>query len=202
MLSDQSKIEKIKSLIKLNNLSIEQERDLTDLALSIDDQEDRDLMLEFAAIALAEGARYDKSQQLLNQIIGAYEKAEGLTKLAASLISADQITNATAALRNAEDIAHHTYYAWQTAELLDRIAHTFLLLKQIDEAMRVLERAISVARVGEENSNIQDSMDSSSVLWSISQTLAQMGEREKAYEVANSIKNQGKRERAIKSLVQ
>lgn len=201
-MSDQSKIEKIESLIKLNNLSFEQESDLIDLALSVNDQEDRDLMLEKIAIVLARSGKYDKSRELLDKVDGAYERSEGFIEIAAILAMSSQARDAFIALKEAEEPANQAPAAWQRAELLNRIARDAFSLGEREESIRILKQAISIAQHGEESESVQDSLDSSSVLWDISQTLAQIGEREKAFEVANSIKSQGKRENAIKSLEQ
>jgi DNA-binding transcriptional MerR regulator len=69
-----------------------------------------------------------------------------------------------------------------------------------ENAERLRDLALSEARAGELSENPQDSIDSSSVLWELAEDLALAGRVGPAQEVAGSIRNLGKRQRAIAAL--
>jgi tetratricopeptide (TPR) repeat protein len=196
-MSDDIKIGKIKMFLALGDLSATQESDMIDLALSISDQDDKDLALEEIAVMLANRGKYDRAYEVLNKITLGYERAEGNTKVAYLLASSGRKEESLKFLQNAETAALQARRHWQVAELLHDIANCFVSIYERDEAIRILNQAISFAQEGEITGDAQDSMDSSSVLVDISLALAKIGEKDRAYDVAFSIKNSGKRKRAI-----
>ncbi len=196
-MNDDSKIQKIETFLKRDDLSEQQASALIDLALSISDQENKDLALEDIAFMLARRGKYGRSYEVLKKITLGYERAEGNTKVATLLISSGRKEEALRFLQNAETAATQARRHWQIAELLHNIATCFVSLNEKDEAIRILNQAVSFAREGEVTGDLQDSMDSSSVLWEISRTLANIGEIDRAYNVACSIKYSVRREKAI-----
>jgi len=89
---------------------------------------------------------------------------------------------------------------WQRAESLGRLARELDMAGSHDQAQRVRTLAVTVAREGELSSNVQDSLDSSSVLWELAVDFAQSGQREVATDIAQHIRNNGKRARALQAL--
>ncbi|MEP7338346.1 MAG: hypothetical protein ABI977_11480 [Acidobacteriota bacterium] len=100
----------------------------------------------------------------------------------------------------AEQFAHSVEAGWQRGESLGEVARALASAGESDQACRVWEEAIATARKGEDEGDVQDSMDSSSVLWEIAEDLALVGEQERANEVANAIKNDWKRQKALQGL--
>jgi len=171
--------------------------EMTSLALSIRDQENRDLILEKVVIALARAGEWDKAQEMAGYMKEPYEKAEGLNEIASQLISQANFEQSLIILHEAELIATQASEPWRQAELLSRIAQSLLLAKAPDKADKVWERAISIAQIGESSVDLQGSVDCSSVLAEIAEALALGGNTGKALEVAKAIKSPGKRDRAI-----
>ena len=100
----------------------------------------------------------------------------------------------------AEQFACSVSAGWERGESLGEVARALVAAGELDQARRVREEAIKTAREGEINGDVQDSLDSSSVLWEIAEDLALIGELEGANEVADAIKNNWKRERALQGL--
>jgi len=194
---DNIKIAKIKTFLALSDLSATQETDMIDLALSLSDQDDKDLALEEIAVMLASRGKYDRAYEVLNKVTLGYERAEGNTKVASLLASSGRKEEALEFLQNAETAAIQARSHWQVAELLHNMANCLVSIHERDEAIRILNQAISYAQEGEITGNPQDSLDSSSVLADISLALAKIGEKDRAYDVAFSIKSSRKRKRAI-----
>jgi hypothetical protein len=100
----------------------------------------------------------------------------------------------------AEQFAYSVSAGWQRGESLGEVARALIAAGELDQARRVWEEAIATARKGENDGDAQDSMDSSSVLWEIAEDIALAGEQERAKEVANAIKNEWKRDSALRGL--
>src|ERR1041384_4631678 len=76
--------------------------EMISLALSIEDHEDRDLVLEKITIALAKMGECNKAQEIARYIEGPYEKTEGLNEIASQLISQAHFERALIILEEAE----------------------------------------------------------------------------------------------------
>ncbi len=176
--------------------------DILELVTSMTEAEDRSLMLEEISISLAKRGSYEKAFELLQQIEGEYEKAEELIKIAEILIADNQSDRAKPVLKEAEALSHLIKNKWQVADLLARIAEAFISLSSKNTAIRILDEAVFIAREGEKSADQGDSLDSSSALWDISITFFKLGERDKAIEVAEGISNEGKRKRAIETILE
>lgn len=200
-MSDKIKINEIKALLQLDSWTTDQAHELINLVSSIKkDEEDKDLILQDVAVAFAKVGRYEKASELLDQIKAGYEKSDGNMKIASILVQAGKHDDVIIWLKVAEKAAEEVFSEWQAAELLNNIAECFRSIDKKEEVIRVLNKAASIAQRGELTENAQDSLDCSSVICDISATLAKVGEIQRAYRLALSIRNQGKRERAIKQL--
>ena len=102
----------------------------------------------------------------------------------------------------AEDFAHSVDELWQRAESLARLARALAKAGRPTDAMRIRSDAVAVAREGELSNHVQDSLDSSSMLWELAVDLMGSGERDRALDVARRIANAGKRQRALETLEQ
>ena len=78
---------------------------------------------------------------------------------------------------------------WQKAEVLCRTGALLHRLDRASAASTLFQRAIAFARQGESSVDLQESMDSSSVLREIAHTLTEAGDVEVAAEVSSSIKH-------------
>jgi hypothetical protein len=99
--------------------------------------------------------------------------------------------------QTAESFAHSIKDEWQRAESLAQIARAMASTGRLNDARRVWREAIAVAQAGENSQNLQDSLDSCSVLWEIAEDMASEGDIDGARKVAMNIKNEHKRQRAL-----
>jgi hypothetical protein len=91
---------------------------------------------------------------------------------------------------------------WQKAEYLAQTARKLVLEGQLEEARSIWIEAVKVARKGENSLSPQDSIDSSSVLWEITEDMASAGEFREAGEIATAIKNERKRQNALHNIAE
>jgi len=195
-----AKVTMIRSLLNSVDYPVMDRMDeLLELVTSMTEGDDRSLMLEEISVFLAKRGSYEQAFKLLGQIDGKYEKAEGLISVAEILMADNQADRAKSLLKEAETVACLIETKWQIGELLERIARAFISLRDKSTAIRILDNAVLVAREGEKGT---DSLDSSSVLWDISITFFKLGERDKAIEIAEAISDEGKRKRAIETILE
>ena len=102
----------------------------------------------------------------------------------------------------AEEFALTVRAGWERGESLSVIARAFVANGDLDQAQRVWAEAIATARASEIAGDVQDSIDSSSVLWDIARDMALAGDTGQAFQVATGIKNDGKRKRAFETLAE
>jgi tetratricopeptide (TPR) repeat protein len=198
MNNDAEKVEKIEELLQLQ--SLDRIFEVVSLALSIEDEEDRDLYLFQTIKWLIKNGIWQKAYGTAQMMAESYEKSEALQIVANYLTSIGHLEKAFSIFDEAEKAALSKNLAeWQQAELLHKIAKSLRQIKSFFKADEIWEKAITIAHKGE-NSNSQDSADSSSVLAEIAQYLAHEGETEKALNIAQNIKNVGKKERALQKV--
>jgi|GEM_PF-2414362 len=198
-MNDSRLISHIESLLRLNTLKdIKTIDNLISFASSIDDRENRSLIMSKIASSLASEGNIDKALEVTASIELSYEKSESLQKIANYLISIGHREKALKILQEAQKAIEQVDELWQKAELLNRIAYCYFQSCLPNQAFLIWEQAIYTAKFGEQSASLQDSVDSSSVLREIAETLALTNNLEKALEVAESIKSVGKRNDAIK----
>jgi len=138
--------------------------------------------------ALGEAERIAKSLQVWR-----IEKTWLYGKIARHYAQLGCTRDAVRLLDEAVPIARSEGSEWQRAESLENIAEHLVALEEHAAALRLLEEAVSIARQSEEKNDI----DASSVLSGIAQDLALAGEFTRAREVAEAIRNEHKRRRAV-----
>lgn len=201
MSSDSEKIVRLETLLKQSQPEIVSNREeIISLTLAINDSEERDQALLDATKALASAEQVGTAMRAAKAIAADFEKATALYEISARLASTNQRDEALSVLHEAEKVVDGVNEPWQKAELLSQIAQLLTEQGVQERARLVWDQAISVARIGENSSDIQRSVDSSSVLREISERLALLGEEEKAREVAQSIKSSGKRVGALQAI--
>lgn len=198
-MADSDNTKMLRELIKGGNLSeIEAAGTVENLLHSIADKDERAAALLQVAKALAAAGQWDEAESMAGSIESSYDKANALREIAMELLNAGNRQEAVKFLSKAEKAAQgDVAWVWQRAEALSRIASCFAVANQQLDAQRVWEMAIAVARSGEQHQDKQESVDCSSVLWEIAEGLAKSREFAKALEVAMSIRNSGKRDRAM-----
>ncbi len=168
--------------------------------MSISDPEDRDLALLGAARALGAAKQWDAVRKAALAITCNFDKATALYEISVQLASAGRRDESLSVLSEAELALSDVDEAWQKAELLCQIAQLLTEVDVPDHARNLWDQAISFARLGENSSDVQRSVDSSSVLREISERLAVLGEEDKAKDVARSIRSPGKRAGALEAI--
>ncbi len=89
---------------------------------------------------------------------------------------------------------------WQKAEQLCRAANTVARAGESEQAFSLWEEAIKVAQAGEASPDIQDRIDSASVLWEIAESMALAGYFEAAVAIAVSIRTEVKKNHALEGI--
>ncbi len=168
------------------------------LALSVRDNEDRDLCLLDTIQWLITNENWQQAYGTAQLISASYEKSEALQAVANYLASIGHLEKAFSIFDEAISPSLMQHFAeWQQAEILHKTAKSLRLIKASFKADEVWKKAIEIAQKGEESLNLQDSLDSSSVLAEIAENFAAEERFENALKTAQEIKNIGKRERVL-----
>ncbi len=186
--------------------------------LTLGETEETDYRLSRLARSVAAAGRWSSALTIARSIRSFLDRAGALSALAALRVDSGQQAQAVGLAMEAEAAARAcstdwacpnptfagdrwvgwtTATVWQKAQMLCRIALQLGRAGEIDQAKRIWDDAVSMARLGEASESPQDSLDSSSVLWEIAEALATVGEFQRAEEVADEIKSPGKRTRAL-----
>ncbi|MCY7375153.1 MAG: hypothetical protein LH472_04185 [Pyrinomonadaceae bacterium] len=160
------------------------------MALSIQDEEDRDLYLLDAVRWLAANGIWQKAYGAAQLMSEGYEKSEALQSVGDYLASVGHLEKALIIFTEAEKVSTaENLSEWQQAELLHKIAKSLQKSKAVFKADEVWEKAIAIARKGENSPSSQDSLDSSGVLAEIAENFAAEERFEKASAIAQKLKN-------------
>jgi hypothetical protein len=186
-----------RSLLESGDLRNPQTADrIESLAFEMEEIEERDWTLGELAAALAENGKEEKAIELAGSMETPLEKANALRRIAAQCLKQGRSEQAMKILIEAEAAACEIDAAWQKAESLNGIANVMIAAKDEEGARRVRADAVLAAQAGQASSDLQDSLDCSSVLAEIARDMASAGETESALEVARTIKSLGKQQRA------
>ena len=170
-------------------------------ALSIQDEEDRDLYLLDVIRWLIKNKLWQKAYGAAQLMSENYEKSQAFQEVADYLASIGDLEKAFLIFAEAEKAATVESLAdWQKAELLHNIAKSLRQTRAFFRADEVLEKSVAAANRGENSSSSQDSEDSSSVLAEIAEHLAAEEKIEKALSIARSIKSVARRERVLQKI--
>ncbi len=198
-MNDAEKILQVKEIVQSQNS--EKIFDVVSLALSIQDEEDRDLYLLEALRWLIKNGTWQKAYGAAQLMSESYEKSQALQEVADYLASIGHLEKAFSIFAEAEKASTVNILSeWQKAELLHSIAKSLRRTKAVFKADEVWEKAIAVAQKGEESPSLQDSYDSSGVLAEIAEHFAAEERIEKALGIAQKIKNISKKERVLQQI--
>ena len=160
----------------------------------IADEDDRDEALYTLADYLAEDSALDSAERIARSLrVLRIEKTWLFGKIASRLAQLGRRSDSLRLLEEALPIARSEGCEWHRAESIERIAEHLNALGERAAALRLLEEAVTIARLGEDKNDI----DASSVLSGIAQDFALAGEFARAEELAQAIKNEHKRKRAM-----
>jgi len=171
------------------------------LALSLPDDEDRNLSLLKIARWLVENDDWQKALGAAQLMSDSYEKSEALQVIASKLASIGHLEKAFSVFADAEMASSSDLLCeWQQAELLHHIAKSLREIRAFFKADEVWRKAIEIAEKGQDSTRVQDSLDASSVLAEISDGYAVDEKIEKAIAVARKITNVGVREKTLQKI--
>lgn len=198
-MNDAEKIMQVKEIVQSEN--VDRVFEVVSLALSIQDEEDRDLSLLDAARWLVKNSFWQKAYGAAQLMSEGYEKPQLLQEIADYLVSIGHLEKTFSIYAEAEKSSVSDNLAeWQKAELLHGIAKSLRRTKAFFKADEVWEKAITAAQKGEESSSLQDSEDSSNVLAEIAEYLASEKEIEKAINIVQKIKSINRKERVLQQI--
>lgn len=199
MSNEAKTIEKIESFLEADDY--QNSFEVVSLALSIKDEEDRDLQLFEVIEWLLKNDDWQKAHGIAQLISEGYEKSDALQIIADKMAEVGHIERALFVFAEAEHNSEsESLDFWQQAELLHKIAKSLRKNNAVFKAEEVWKKAVSIAQQGEKSEETQDSIDCSSVLAEIAEYFASAGQIKKAFEIAQNIKCIGKKERAIKNI--
>lgn len=198
-MSDAEKIERIKEILQNGDSAANFET--VSLALSIRDEEDRDLYLLDTIRWLVKNDLWQNAYGAAQLLSEGYEKSEALLKIADYLASVGHLEKSFSVFAEAEKQAVvENLSQWQQAELLHLIAKSLRRIKADYKADEVWTKAVAVAQTGEQSNNSQDSQDCSSVLAEIAENFAAEERIEKALSVAQNIISVDRKERVLRQI--
>lgn len=198
MSDDAAKIEQIEKTLESEPENIGTET--ISFALAIADSEDRDLQLLKITELLAIKKDWNRALGAAQLIENGYERTDALHHVAAKLSNSGHLERGLWIFNEAEKEALTVAIEWQQAELLQKLAKTLVEIGATFKAKELLEKSISVARQGQDSSNLQDSLDASSVLAESISIFAVFIGTEKAIALAETIKNNAIRQRTSNNL--
>ena len=200
MNNDVEKIAKVTDILKTQDLA--RTFQAVSLTLAIDDEEDRDLYLLETVRWLIKNGTWQKAYGTAQLMSESYEKSEALQAVAEYLASIGHLEKAFVVFDEAEKAALAENFAeWQQAEILHKIAKSLNRIKAFFKADEIWEKAIMIAQKGE-NSDSQNSSDSSSVLAEIAEYFASEKRFEKSLNIAQNIKNIGRKEKVLRQIAE
>ena len=201
MSDDATAIEKIEKL--LQTADFQNSFEVVSLALSIKDAEDRDWQLLEIIKWLLKNDDWQKAHGIAQLVSEGYEKADALKIIADEMVRAGHLERALFVFAEARHSSENDILAaWQQAELLHKIAQSLKKNNASFRADEIWKQAVLIAQKGENSENSQDSLDCSSVLAEIADYYAQNGKLEPAFNIAQNIKNIGKKEKAVNKITE
>lgn len=188
-MSDTKKIAQIKEILDGENK--DKVFEIVSLALSVEDEEDRELLLLDVVRWLLKIGIWQKAYGAAQLMAESYEKSEALQAVAEYLSAIGHLEKSLPVFDEAEKTAEHseTLANWQKAERLHQIAASLQKVKASIRADEVWEKAIKIAQQGESSADLQESLDSSSILSEIAESFVSEQKFEKATAIAQRLKN-------------
>lgn len=198
MNDDSAKINQLKEILQTADLG--RTFELVSSALSINDEEDRNLYLLETIYWLLKNGIWQKAYGTAQLLSESYEKSEALCLIADHLVKIGHPEKAFWIYDESEKHASAgNFAAWQKAELLHNIAKSLTRANAVFKAEEMWEKAVNIAESGE-NSDTQNALDAASVLAEIAAYFASENRMEAALKIANKIKNVGRKESVLQQI--
>jgi len=198
-MNDAEKIAQVKEIVQSQNSK--KIFEVVSLALSIEDEEDRDLYLLDSIRWLVKTGFWQKAYGAAQLMSESYEKSQALQEVADYTALIGHLEKAFSIFVEAEKSATADHLAeWQKAELLHNIAKSLRRTKAVFKADEVWEKAIAFAQTGEESPSSQDRYDSASVLAEIAEYFVAEERVEKALDIAQTIKDIDRKEKVLQQI--
>lgn len=199
MNNDAEKIKLIKEILQTQDYS--RIFETVSLALSIQDNEDRDLYLLDTVHWVIKNKNWQQAYGAAQLMSEGYEKCEALREVGDYLASIGHLEKAFSVYAEAEKCSlAENLSEWQQAVLLHQVAKSLHKIKAVFRADEIWDKAVAIARKGEDSQSSQDSMDSSSVLAEIAENFAAEERFEEAFSISQKIKNIEKKERVLRQI--
>ena len=166
--------------------------------LSTTEEDDRDWLLYALGQRLIAENVLDEAERVA-RLMETYpiERTWFFGSIAAKLWKLGHTERALHLLGEAIPIASSSGVEWQRAESLTKLARHFIEINQKERAVKLLSKAAQIAQAGERQSNavgnMQDAIDSASVLGEVAEAFTGIGEIRQAEKIARSIMNGFKR---------
>jgi tetratricopeptide (TPR) repeat protein len=196
---DRLRYDRIRELLNQKPADIHLIDEALGLALAIND-EYRSLPLGLIVAAYLASEALDSAESIARKIPDPYDKAQALRKVAAALLGAQRMKHAEAVLHDARNVTTAIEIYPDRADALALVGDLLYQAGLKDEAYEVWDEAVAIARKGEAEPNAQHSLDSSSVLGQVAESLALVGDWVMAREIAHYIKSMYKRDRVFERL--
>jgi tetratricopeptide (TPR) repeat protein len=173
--------------------------------LATEDTDERYLLIYDLVSRLLEERFWDKAEGFVRLMeTWALEQSWFLGDIAAQMWQDGELKRADILFAEAIELSRQNGRAWQRAEGLLRIARHYVEIGDKDMAITLLLEAAEIARNGQDeslaNNDAQDAFDSSGVLREVVETIASVGEIDKARVVAQSIMINARRDAAIATI--
>ncbi len=196
MNDDAEKIEQLEEMLQTEDSR--KSFALISLALSIKDEEERNLHLLATIRWLLHFRQWQLAYGAAQLMADGYEKSEAMQLVAESLVVIGHLEKAFLVFDEAENYSQtENLSAWQQAELLHRIAQSLRRMKAFFKADEIWEKAVVTAHKGEDSLDPQDRLDAASVLAEIAVHFAELGRIDRGLSIAQQINNISKREKAL-----
>jgi hypothetical protein len=170
------------------------------VALAINDNEDRDLVLQKISKELIAEKDLDKAIGVSHFIENSYEKVETLHWIAENLAKSGDLERSFWFFNEAENEAIRCSELWQQAELLHKLAKTLFEVGAKNKADTFWQKSISICKTGENLENLQSNLDASSVFAEIVIFISKNVDFHEGLQIAQTIKNNHFRERTLTNL--
>jgi tetratricopeptide (TPR) repeat protein len=173
--------------------------------LTIEDTDSRNF-LAYDLVERLLGEQFWEQAEVFTRLMETWplEKSWFLGDIASLMWQAGKIEGANALFTEAIQLDRDNGRAWQQGEGMLRIAGHYTQIGERDRAISLLLEASAIVHEGEKDSlavnNPQDAIDSSGVLREIAETVATLGEIDKAMKIAGMIINNSRRNSAISKI--
>jgi len=206
-MNDQEKLDNIKSIYGVKPFGPREVEQILSIAEELEDRENRDFYTSTCIEWLTVNGDLEyveKSSVLATSINSPFDKHTAYLAIASRYMREKYYSKAIETLSEAEKNAsmfkNTRYIEWQQAQAWEEIADSYAKLNEVILAKQALDKAIVVAQLGQNDENLQNTKECTSILFAITKRLVKFGYLDQALETAQSIKMDTWRQSALKEL--